>query len=86
MSIVPSRALGPHWAAPISLRIGNGHPELIHGPDEALYYICHRWPMKRSLALDTARRRCLEARISDIPCEVAREAVIAAAIEARVLA
>lgn len=86
MSIEPSRALGPHWAAPISLRIGNGHPELIYGPDEALYYIRHHWPVKGSLALDTARRRRLEARIPDMPCGAARDAVIAAAIEARVLA
>ncbi len=86
MTVEPGKAIEQHWAAPISVRLGSGHAELIHGPDDALYCLRYRWPMNRSLALDTARRRCLEARISEIPCEAAREAVIAAAIEARVLA
>lgn len=86
MTIEPSRPFESQWTAPISVRIGNGHSELIHGPDEALYYFRHRWPLTDSLALDTARRRCLEARGSDMPCEAAKEAVIAAAIEAKVLA
>jgi hypothetical protein len=83
---INAKPVETHWASPISVRIGNGHSELIHGPDEALHYFRHRWPLADSLVLDTARRRCLEARGSGMPCEAAKESVIAAAIEAKVLA
>lgn len=64
---INAKPVETHRAAPISVRIGNGHSELIHGPDEALHYFRHRWPLTDSLVLDTARRRCLEDRAFGMP-------------------
>jgi hypothetical protein len=73
------------WTAPVAIRIGRRSSEFIHGPAEAIDYLEHRWPFLDGPCLDTAKRRCVEAMNRLAHIEVAREAFISAAEEAKVL-
>ncbi|WP_342354145.1 DUF982 domain-containing protein [Rhizobium grahamii] len=74
------------WTSPVAIRIGKRSPEFIHGPDEAIDYLEHRWPQHEGAQYEAARRRCIEAVNNLRHPEIAREAFIAAAAEAKVLA
>lgn len=74
------------WPAPIAVRIGKDQAEFIHGPAEAMDYLEHRWPHVSGPHHEAARRRCVEAMNHLEHPEAARDAFIAAAAEADVLA
>ncbi|KQV83483.1 hypothetical protein ASC90_20770 [Rhizobium sp. Root1220] len=74
------------WTAPVAIRIGKRSSEFVHGPDEAIFFLEHRWPCNKGAQFEVARRRCVEAINQLEHPETAREAFIAAADEAKVLA
>ncbi len=74
------------WQVPVYVRIGYGASESVHGPNEALTYLEDRWPAERGPHYDRAHQTCQLATIRKRPGELAREAFIAAAIEARIIA
>jgi hypothetical protein len=74
------------WTSPIAVRIGKRSSELVHGPNEAIEFLEHRWPAHEGVQFEVARRRCIEATNHLGHPEAAREAFIAAAKEAEVLA
>lgn len=83
---VEERHYGVEWVAPIYVRIGYGSSEAVRGPAEAFHYLVQRWPIDRGPKYDMACivvSNAVERRAS---AEAAREAFIAAAIEAHVLA
>ncbi|MBB3316870.1 MULTISPECIES: DUF982 domain-containing protein [unclassified Rhizobium] len=81
-----SHATEPRWAAPVAIRIGARPSEHIHGPAEAVDYLEHRWPIENSMHLEAAKRRCVEAMNYLAHLEASRDAFVAAAVEAKVLA
>ena len=74
------------WSVPVAVRIGSAPSEFVHGPLEAIRYLEGRWPAVSGPCLDVARRRCVEAMNQLEHAEAARDAFIAAASEADVLA
>ncbi|MGI2031110.1 DUF982 domain-containing protein [Rhizobium panacihumi] len=72
--------------APIYVRIGYGSSETVKGPDEALHYLMQRWPLDRGTKYDLAGIAVSNAVERRASAEAAKEAFIAAAIEAQVLA
>ncbi|CCM76063.1 DUF982 domain-containing protein [Rhizobium mesoamericanum] len=81
-----SHVTEPMWAAPVAIQIGTRPSEFIHGPAEAVDYLEHRWPIQNSVHLEAAKRRCVEAMNYLAHMEAARDAFVAAAAEAEVLA
>lgn len=77
---------GVQWRIPVYVRIGHGASESINGADEALHYLNVRWPTERGKKYTLACVACANAVERRESPEVAREAFIAAAIEALVLA
>jgi hypothetical protein len=73
------------WSWPVHVRIGTGRPDIIRGPTEAFAALNHRWPAEHGFHYGAARRLCSLAVAGKAPAEVAREAFIAAALEAAVL-
>jgi Protein of unknown function (DUF982) len=74
------------WDVPVHVRIGSGMTETIDGPEEALNYLMTRWPAERGPHYERANVSCDAAVHRYGSLGEAREAFIAAAIEARVLA
>lgn len=74
------------WQTPVYVRIGYGSSESLHGPNEALVYLANRWPAKRGPYYENAKFACVIAVEQNGSSEIAREAFIAAAIEANILA
>jgi len=74
------------WNVPVCIRIGEGPPEFIHGPVEALAHLQDRWPAVRGSHYQSAMRNCVDAKSQLGPLDPSRESFVAAAIEADVLA
>ncbi|MCB5205475.1 DUF982 domain-containing protein [Neorhizobium sp. T786] len=74
------------WRALVRIRIGTGSADLITGPNDAFEALSNRWPAERGPHYKDAKRLCSIAIGGGLPPEVAREAFIAAALEAAVLA
>jgi len=74
------------WDVPVYVRIDSGMTATIDGPDEALTYLTTRWPAKRGRHYEQASVLCEAATERFGSLQEAREAFIAAAIEAHVLA
>jgi hypothetical protein len=74
------------WKTPVYVRIGHGASETINGPQQALNYLSMRWPAERGSRYSQAKAVCAGAVDRTVYSEVAREAFIAAAIEAYILA
>ncbi len=72
----------PIWEIPVYVRIGHGLSETIDRPDEALKYLLTRWPAERGPAYVDAKEACENAIDAHGSLELAREAFIAAALEA----
>lgn len=75
----------PSWVTPLYIRIGYGSSEKVEGPADALHYLAVRWPAERGKRYNLARVICADAVERRASVEEAREAFIAAAIEAHVL-
>ncbi len=74
------------WCAPVNIRVGYGASELVRGPAQAYEYLTTKWPMERGPHYEMARQVCIAAVERRDASERAREAFIAASIEAYVLA
>lgn len=83
---IEERRYSVEWVAPVYVRIGYGASESVKGPDEAFHYLMQRWPIDRGTKYDMACIVVANAVEKRASAEEAREAFIAAAIEARVLA
>lgn len=74
------------WRHHVVLQWGDGRVERISGPSAALRAMEVKWPPHRGLHFVTAKAACIGALNRKCSAELAREAFIAAAIEADVLA
>lgn len=79
-------AVDARWATPVYVRIGHGASEVITGPQKALHFLMIRWPTERGAKYTMAGIACANSVEGRGSPEVAKEAFIAAAIEASVLA
>jgi hypothetical protein len=73
------------WKNSVYIRIGTGSVETITGAGDAFAALNTRWPGEHGPHYNVAKRICGMAAAGDISSEVAREAFIAAALEASVL-
>ncbi len=73
------------WEAPVFVRIGHGLTETIDGPNEALEHLWNRWPAERGPKFEAAKTACRLAVQHYGSLDEAREAFIAAAIEANIV-
>lgn len=74
------------WPHPVFMRIGNGFPERIGGPQQAIEALNVRWPCKRGPIYLHAMELCAAALSTKISAGLDREAFVSAALEADVLA
>ncbi|MCO5148476.1 MULTISPECIES: DUF982 domain-containing protein [unclassified Shinella] len=73
------------WVAPVVVEFQPGRGETVHGPEQALHYLLIRWPVQRGLRYEQAcivTAMCVEGHHG---LSQAREAFIAAAVEANIL-
>jgi|UPI0006921842 hypothetical protein len=73
------------WNIPVYVMVGDGVSETINGPDDALTYLSIRWPTERGPAYRKAVAACKSAVHQYGSLDNAREAFVAAAIEASML-
>jgi hypothetical protein len=73
------------WNAPVRLRIGDGMPERVSCPSEALYYLDFRWPTVRGRHYAGAVASCAAALDGKMASEFARDAFCRACDEATML-
>ena len=73
------------WLAPVWVRLGNGSPEPVRDPAEALEKLMFRWPPTRGRHYLSARTSCLAALNRQMANDLAREAFIRASLEAKLL-
>lgn len=73
------------WKKLVYIRIGRGQPDIVTGPGDAFAALNNRWPAEHGPHYQDAKRICSMAAAGDLPAEEAREAFIAAALEASVL-
>ncbi|MND71487.1 hypothetical protein D3C80_630130 [compost metagenome] len=74
------------WESPVYVRIGHGASDAIRSADDALHYLNLRWPTERGTKYTLASVACANAVEGRDSPENAREAFVAAAIEALILA
>jgi len=72
------------WRTPVYVRIGRGMREPVEGPHRALLYLSTRWPAERSRCHAHAKFACAAAIEQSGSPERARDAFVAAVIEARI--
>ncbi|WP_158498666.1 DUF982 domain-containing protein [Martelella endophytica] len=70
------------WIAPVYLRFGDGHPLAVTGPAEARSLLSGHWPWRAGPHYATAVTYCDLALAGPGWLALAREAFIAAALEA----
>jgi hypothetical protein len=70
------------WGTPVSIRIGTGPAEFIHNAQEGLDYLRERWPAIEGPHKLEAKKECEAALSRKADPKHARNAFIAAAIEA----
>ncbi|WP_416409087.1 DUF982 domain-containing protein [Agrobacterium rosae] len=78
--------LSIEWKNSVSVRIGNGHAEMIKGPVEAFDALNNRWPAEHGPLYVEAKSQCSDAVARGSADEGARNAFIDAAVEATLLA
>jgi hypothetical protein len=74
------------WTSAVCIRIGYGPIERVESAEEALSYLDHRWPRVDGQCRELALRTCIMAVGDSAISQEARDAFIAAATEARMLA
>jgi hypothetical protein len=75
----------PVWPAPVRIKIGTGFSKQIQGPEEALFYLANRWPNTGGFEHEAAQLSCIRMLKRRGRCDDARNAFVAAALEADVL-
>lgn len=73
------------WLAPVWVRVGNGIPEVVRGPKDALEQLLFRWPSHQGRNYQTAKSKCMAALSKAGSPDEAREEFIRASIEADML-
>jgi hypothetical protein len=73
------------WLAPVWVRVGNGLPQIVRGPKDALEQLKFRWPSLQGSSYQEAKLKCMAALTKPGLCEEARETFIRASIEAKML-
>lgn len=74
------------WQPAVEIRLQQGGPQRIGGPTHALLFLERKWPAYRGYHYFTARAACIGVAEQRCSIEVARDAFIAAACEARLTA
>lgn len=74
------------WPQPVLVRIGYGASEPVQSASEALHYLLRRWPAERGPCYDEAMQACTAASEGTVCADLAREAFLAAAVEAHLRA
>jgi hypothetical protein len=74
------------WSTPVAVRIGYGSPELIENAADALEFLERRWPSEHGRHHRAAKDACESSIFHSRSSSIAREAFIAAAAQAYVLA
>ncbi|WP_371878061.1 DUF982 domain-containing protein [Shinella zoogloeoides] len=85
MGIALKKATVGVWTVPVVLAFEPGCGETVHGPEQALHYLLIRWPDQRGRRYEQAcavTAMCVEGHGG---LSQAREAFIAAAVEAGIL-
>ncbi|MDR6759496.1 hypothetical protein J2Y48_004812 [Mycoplana sp. BE70] len=70
------------WSVPLNVRLQNGIHHIFSGPYEALDFLENEWPLRRGQKYERALRLCRGALNLATPLAVAREAFVAACLEA----
>ncbi|WP_244616192.1 DUF982 domain-containing protein [Rhizobium sp. RU20A] len=73
------------WFRPVTLKLHSGIRHDVRSPYDALDFLNAEWPVRRGNHYAAARERCRNALTDPRETEAAREAMIAAALEAGVL-
>ena len=60
-----------HWNKAVSVRIGTGISDTIHGPVEAFEALNNRWPAEHGPRYDKAKERCSMAVGGTLSAEIA---------------
>ncbi len=82
MGIALKNATVGVWTVPVVVAFEPGRGETVHGPEQALHYLLIRWPVQRGRRYEQAcavTAMCVEGHGG---LSQAREAFIAAAVEA----
>lgn len=74
------------WSTPVAVRIGYGSSELIENAADALEFLERRWPNEHGRHYRAAKEACEGTVFHSRSSSLAREAFIAAAGQAYVLA
>ncbi|MQW87115.1 DUF982 domain-containing protein [Sinorhizobium saheli] len=70
------------WAIPLTVRLSNGLMRTFTSVYEALDFLGHEWPQRKGERYERAVRTCRRALKRMTPAAVAREAFVAACLEA----
>ncbi|WP_083347459.1 DUF982 domain-containing protein [Rhizobium sp. LCM 4573] len=70
------------WRIPVKIRLQCGIERTFLGVHDALDFLENEWPLRRGERYNRAVRRCGAALHRKVPAEMAREAFIAACLEA----
>ncbi|PLU31436.1 DUF982 domain-containing protein, partial [Sinorhizobium medicae] len=70
------------WTIPLTVRLSNGLTHSFASVYEALDFLENEWPLRRGERYERAVRTCRRALNRMTPAAVAREAFIAACLEA----
>ncbi|APG94604.1 DUF982 domain-containing protein [Sinorhizobium americanum] len=70
------------WTIPLTVRLSNGLERTFTSVYEAVDFLENEWPLRRGERYERALRTCLRALNRMTPAAVAREAFIAACLEA----
>jgi hypothetical protein len=79
-TIMPTTEIS--WQQPITVQLQNGAERRFTGAYEALDFLENEWPIRRGGHYDNAIRLCRAALLRATPVEAAREAFVAACLEA----
>jgi hypothetical protein len=74
-----------NWKNSVSIRIGNGHTDIIRGPVDAIEALNNRWPAEHGPRYRQAKRLCGDAVACGSSDDIVRDAFIGAALEAKLL-
>ncbi len=74
------------WQPAVEIQLTHGRPQRIGGPTHALLFLETKWPAHRGYHYFTARAACIGVAEQRCSIEVARDAFVAAAYEARLTA
>lgn len=71
------------WPQALQVRLQNGLERRFDNPLDAADFLQHEWPVKQGEKYELALRTCYHAAQKEAPLVVAREAFLAACLEAK---